>query len=263
MTLRSLASFLGIAVALSLASCARAQDTSKSAPTQSKAKAAEEAKKSDGTDTPKTDTPTTETPKADAKAEKTGPKLEKAYFAGGCFWCMEAVFEKVKGVKQVVSGYSGGTVARPSYEMVCTDLTGHAESVGIEYDANIVSYDDLLDIFWIAHDPTTLNRQGPDEGTHYRSVIFYANDEQKKLAQKSMQSVSAAKLYSDPIVTQIVPLEKFWVAEKYHQDYYRLNANKNPYCQSVIAPKMAHLKEKLAFYKAHIQKEQPKEQPKK
>ena len=160
-------------------------------------------------------------------------------------------------MKQVVSGYSGGTVAKPSYEMVCTGLTGHAETVAIEYDANVVSYDDLLDIFWICHDPTTLNRQGPDEGTQYRSAIFYANEEQKKLAEKSYQNVTAAGLYRNPIVTQLVPLEKFWLAEKYHQDYFRRNANKNPYCQTVIAPKLAQLKEKLAYYKAHVQKPQP------
>ncbi len=264
MTLRSLASSLGFAAVLCLASNARAQDTGKSAPTQpaptAKAKAADEAKKAGDTDTTKTDTTKTDTPAKDkAEAKKVEPKLEKAYFAGGCFWCMEAVFEKVKGVKQVVSGYSGGTVARPSYEMVCTDLTGHAETIGIEYDANVVSYDDLLDIFWIAHDPTTLNRQGPDEGTHYRSVIFYVNAEQKKLAEKSFRTVTAAGLYADPIVTQLVPLEKFWVAEKYHQDYYRLNANKDSYCRSVIAPKVAHLKEKLAYYKANVQKEKPQE----
>ena len=190
-----------------------------------------------------------------SKTEKTEPKLEKAYFAGGCFWCLEAVFERVKGVKQVVAGYSGGTVPKPSYEMVCTDLTGHAETVGIEYDPSVVSYDDLLDIFWVCHDPTTLNRQGPDEGTHYRSVIFAANEDQLKLAQKSRQTVAAAGLYADPIVTQIVPLEKFWLAEKYHQDYFRRNTYKNPYCQTVIAPKLAHMKEKLAFYKANIKRE--------
>ena len=262
MTLRSLVSSFGFAAVLCLASNAGAQDTAKSAPSEPapKAKANEEAKKAD-VPTSKADAKKAEAEAADTKkaeAKKVEPKLEKAYFAGGCFWCLEAVFERVKGVKQVVSGYSGGNVARPSYEMVCTDLTGHAETVGIEYDANVVTYDDLLDIFWICHDPTTLNRQGPDEGTHYRSVIFYANEDQKKLAEKSAQRVTAAGLYSDPIVTQLVPLEKFWVAEKYHQDYYRLNANKNPYCQSVIAPKVAHLKAKLEYYKAHVQKDKEK-----
>ena len=261
MTLRSLASSLGLAAVLCLASYAMVQDAKKSTPGQpsAKAKAADEAKKADSTDPAKAESP--DATKADPK--KVEPKLEKAYFAGGCFWCLEAVFERVKGVTQVVSGYAGGFVARPSYEMVCTDETGHAETVGIEYDANLVSYDDLLDIFWICHDPTTLNRQGPDEGTHYRSAIFYANEEQKKLAEKSFRTVTAAGLYANPIVTQLVPLEKFWVAEKYHQDYYRLNAKRDRYCSAVIAPKLAHLKEKLAYYKANVQKEKPQPQAKK
>jgi peptide-methionine (S)-S-oxide reductase len=239
MTLRSLASLLGIAAVLSFAPTSKAQDSSPSSPPQPKA--ADEAKQTDKTDTAKTDTAKSDT----AKTEKVEPKLERAYFGGGCFWCLEAFFERVHGVKQVVSGFSGGTADKPTYEMVCTGLTGHAEVVGIEYDANIVSYDDLLDIFWICHDPTTLNRQGVDEGTQYRSIILYANEEQKKLAEKSYQKVTAAGLYRDPIVTQLVPLVKFWPAEKYHQDYFRRNANKNPYCQTVIAPKMAELRAKL------------------
>ncbi len=242
MTLRSLAAFLGTMAILGLASGASAQDTAPSSPPtqQPKSKAADEAKKSD---TAKPDSAPTDT----TKTEKVEPKLERAYFGGGCFWCLEAFFERVKGVKQVVSGFAGGNTPNPSYEMVCTGLTGHAEVVGIEYDAKIVSYDDLLDIFWICHDPTTLNRQGVDEGTQYRSIILYANDEQKKLAEKSYQKVTLANLYRDPIVTQIVPLaqNKFYVAEKYHQDYFRRNANKNPYCQTTIAPKMAELKAKL------------------
>ncbi len=263
MTLRSLASSLGFAAVLCLASNARAQDTEKSAPTTTTTPTTkpkgDEPKKVEGADATKT-----EATKKD-EDKKVEPKLEKAYFAGGCFWCLEAVFERVKGVKQVVSGYAGGFIAKPSYELVCTGETGHAETVGIEFDANLVTYDDLLDVFWICHDPTTLNRQGPDEGTQYRSAIFYANDEQKKLAEKSAQRVNAAGLYGAPVVTQIAPLEKFWVAERHHQDYYRLNANKNPYCQQVIAPKMAHLKDKLAYYKANVQKEKPqdKAQPKK
>jgi peptide-methionine (S)-S-oxide reductase len=250
MTLRCLASSLGFAAVLCLSSNAWAQEPGKSTPAPPKGKAADEAKKADGADTPKADTskaeaPKADTPKAEAKPEKVEPKLEKAVFAGGCFWCLEAFFERVHGVKQVVSGYSGGNVAKPSYEVVCTGLTGHAEAVTIEYDANVVTYDDLLDIFWICHDPTTLNRQGPDEGTQYRSAIFYVNEDQKKLAEKSYQKVVAAGLYRDPIVTQLVPLEKFWPAEKYHQDYYRRNANKNPYCQTVIAPKIEELRAKL------------------
>jgi peptide-methionine (S)-S-oxide reductase len=236
MTLRSLVPLLGLAAALGFGPTVSAQDPAPTTPAAPKAKAADDAKKATTTDTAKPETP---------KTEKVEPKLERAYFGGGCFWCLEAFFERVHGVKQVVSGFAGGTVEKPSYEMVCTGLTGHAEIVGIEFDANIVSYDELLDIFWICHDPTTLDRQGPDEGTQYRSIILYANDEQKKLAEKSYQKVTTAGLYRDPIVTQLVPLVKFWPAEKYHQDYFRLNARKNPYCQTVIAPKMAELKAKL------------------
>ena len=241
MTLRSLASSLGIASALCLAAVASAQGPGTSTPATPKSKAADEAKKADGADTPKEKA---EDPKADVKSAKAEPKLEKAVFAGGCFWCLEAFFERVHGVKTVVSGYSGGSVAKPSYEMVCTGLTGHAEAVAIEYDANIVTYDDLLDIFWICHDPTTLDRQGPDIGTQYRSAIFYVNDDQKKLAEKSYQKANAA-LYNGQIVTQLVPLVRFWPAERHHQDYYRLNKNKNPYCQTVIAPKIEELRAKL------------------
>jgi peptide-methionine (S)-S-oxide reductase len=256
MTLRLLASSLGIAAALCFAPVAKAQDTTKSTTPQPKATAADEAKKADGTDTTKTDA---------TKTEKVEPKLERAYFGGGCFWCLEAFFERVKGVKQVVSGFAGGTVANPSYDFVCTGQTGHAEVVGIEYDANVVSYDELLDIFWICHDPTTLNRQGVDEGTQYRSIIIYADEEQKKLAEKSYQKVTVAGLYRNPIVTQLVPLaqNKFYVAEKYHQDYFRRNANKNPYCQTVIAPKMAELKAKLNSPKvrALLQMKDPNAKP--
>ena len=188
--------------------------------------------------------------------------MEKALFGAGCFWGVEDFFRQVPGVANAVSGYAGGSIQNPTYKQVCHGDTNHAEVVEVTFDPAKLSYATLVDLFFKMHNPTTLNRQGPDEGTHYRSVIFYVNDEQKKLAEKSFKNVTAAGLYRDPIVTQLVPLEKFWVAEKYHQDYYRLNANKNPYCQSVIAPKMAHLKEKLAYYKAHVQKEQPKELPK-
>ncbi len=232
MTLRSLASSFGIAAALGLAALASAQAPAPAEPkAKAKAKAAEDPKKPDGADAPA------------VKSEKAEPKLEKAFFAGGCFWCLEAFYERVHGVKSVISGYSGGTVARPSYEMVCTGLTGHAETVEVIYDPALVSYDYLLDVFWLCHDPTTLNRQGPDEGTQYRSAIFYANDEQKKLAEKSFQKANA--YYNGQVVTQLVPLVRFWPAERHHQDYYRLNRNKNPYCQSVIAPKIEELRAKL------------------
>lgn len=242
MTLRSLASSLGIAAALWFGADASAQDRTGTAPSEPKQKAAADARKSGGTDaTP--DAPVADT--ARDKAKKAEPKIESATFGGGCFWCLEAFFERINGVKSVTSGYAGGTVPRPSYEMVCTGQTGHAEVVHIEYDANIVSYDDLLDVFWICHDPTTLNRQGPDEGTQYRSAIFFQDEAQKATAEKSYKKATAAGLYSSPIVTQLVPLVRFWPAEKYHQDYYRRNRNKNPYCQTVIAPKLEELRMKL------------------
>jgi len=177
---------------------------------------------------------------ADAKEERTmSVNYEKATFGGGCFWCMEAVFENVKGVEDVVSGYAGGHIDNPTYEAVCSGSTGHAEVVRITYDPNVVSYKELLDIFWKIHDPTTLNRQGADVGTQYRSVIFYHNDGQKRIAEASRQEVQ--KHFSAPIVTQIVPLTKFWPAEAYHQDYFRNNPRQG-YCRAVIAPKVKKFK---------------------
>ena len=163
---------------------------------------------------------------------------EEATFAAGCFWCVEAVFERVDGVVSVKAGYSGGSVPNPSYEQVCTGTTGHAESIRIVYDPSRVTYRQLLDIFWACHDPTTLNRQGADHGTQYRSVIFYNNAEQKAEAEASM--AAAQKDFSDPIVTVIEPLKIFYPAENYHQDYYNKNPEA-PYCQLVIAPKLRKL----------------------
>lgn len=171
---------------------------------------------------------------------ESGVRLERANFAGGCFWCMEAVFERIKGVKSVISGYSGGTVANPTYEQVCTGTTGHAESVQIEFDPSVVSYEDLLDVFWSSIDPTTLNRQGADEGTQYRSVIFYENREQEEAAAKSKAALAASGEYSDPIVTAIEPLKNFYKAESYHQQYYD-NHRSAPYCTLVIRPKLKKL----------------------
>ncbi len=164
---------------------------------------------------------------------------EKAVIGGGCFWCLEAVFEEVKGVKDVVSGYAGGSVDNPSYEAVCGGNTGHAEVVEITFDPSIVTFDDLLEIFWSIHDPTTLNRQGADVGTQYRSVIFYRDEEQKRIAEKSKKE--AQKRFFDPIVTEISPLVKFWPAEEYHQDYFRKNPYQG-YCQAVVAPKVEKFK---------------------
>ena len=163
--------------------------------------------------------------------------LKKATFGSGCFWCTEAVFERVEGVQSVVSGYAGGTVEYPSYKQVCTGTTGHAEVIQITYDPDIITYDELLQIFWRTHDPTTLNRQGNDVGTQYRSVIFYHDDEQKQLAEKYKEELNASGAWKDPIVTEIVPLTNFYKAEDYHQNYYENNPNQG-YCSFVIAPKL-------------------------
>jgi len=168
--------------------------------------------------------------------------LEQATFGSGCFWCTEAVFQELKGVREVVSGYSGGTVPGPTYQQVCTGLTGHAEVVQITYDPKIITYTELLEVFWKTHDPTTLNRQGPDVGTQYRSVIFYHNDEQHRLAEHYKKELNAAGAFGAPVVTQIAPLLAFYPAEVDHQDYYSANPRKS-YCRSVIRPKVEKLRE--------------------
>ena len=166
-------------------------------------------------------------------------RLEKATFGAGCFWCVEAVFERLDGVRSVVAGYAGGTTPDPTYEEVCTGRTGHAEVAQVTFDPAKVTFDQLLDLFWRSHDPTTLNRQGADVGTQYRSVIFFHDEGQKKAAEES--KASAARQFGAPIVTQIVPLATFYPAENYHQDYYRNNP-KAPYCLFVIRPKLGKLK---------------------
>jgi peptide-methionine (S)-S-oxide reductase len=168
-------------------------------------------------------------------------KSEFATFGGGCFWCLEAVFQRVPGVRRSVSGYSGGHTSHPTYEEVCAHGTGHAEVIQLEFDPTVISYERLLEIFFEAHDPTTLNRQGADEGDQYRSVIFYQDEAQHQAALKAKQAAQAH--YDDPIVTEIVPLKKFWPAEDYHQDYF----NKHPdqaYCSLVIRPKVTKLQKK-------------------
>ena len=170
-------------------------------------------------------------------------KIEIADLGGGCFWCMEAVFERLPGVISVTSGFAGGHTPKPTYQEVCTETTGHAEVTQIEFDPAKISYAKLLDVFWQAHDPTTLNRQGADVGTSYRSIILYRNEEQKEAAEKSR--AEAQKNFKNPIVTQIVPFKKFYPAENYHQEYYDKNPNA-AYCQIVIAPKLHKLeKEKV------------------
>ncbi len=178
--------------------------------------------------------------KSAAEPEKTPPaKTETATLGGGCFWCLEAMYQTVDGVVSVTSGYAGGTKVDPTYKEVCTGRTGHAEVVQIEYDPSRITYGQLLDLFWQAHDPTTMNRQGADEGTQYRSIILYQNEQQKEAATKS--KAAAAADFSSPIVTEIVPLKHFYRAEEYHQDYFRKNPNA-PYCAMVIRPKLDKFK---------------------
>jgi peptide-methionine (S)-S-oxide reductase len=163
--------------------------------------------------------------------------LQIATFGSGCFWCTEAIFERLNGVVKVESGYSGGKVKNPTYEEVCTGTTGHAEVTQITYDPSIISFDELLEVFWKTHDPTTLNRQGNDVGTQYRSVIFYHNEEQKELAENYKAELDKSGVWDNPIVTEISPFTNFYSAEKYHQDYYNNNPNQG-YCTFVITPKV-------------------------
>ncbi|MDQ8014114.1 MAG: peptide-methionine (S)-S-oxide reductase MsrA [Flavobacterium nitrogenifigens] len=163
--------------------------------------------------------------------------LETITLGGGCYWCVEAVYENLDGVKSVVSGFSGGKVANPTYEEVCTGETGHAEVVQITYDKNVTDINEIFKVFFTVHDPTTLNRQGADVGTQYRSVIFYKNEEQKKAAQSIIAELNKAKVYNNPIVTKVEPFKVFYKAEDYHQNYYSNNKNQ-PYCKMVIQPKL-------------------------
>jgi peptide-methionine (S)-S-oxide reductase len=180
---------------------------------------------------------------SDVQSQHDGKEI--ATLGGGCFWCTEAVFDQLKGVESVESGYSGGTVPNPSYQQVCTDTTGHAEVAQITFDPKVISYRDLLRIFFTVHDPTTLNRQGADVGTQYRSVIFYHSDEQKRIAEEVIQEVQAAKIWDNPIVTELTPAKPFYKAEDYHQEYFANNPNQ-PYCRVVIAPKVAKFRQHYA-----------------
>lgn len=190
-----------------------------------------------------------------AKKTMTNPiqteGLELATFGTGCFWCTEAVFQNVEGVEKVESGYSGGKVKNPTYKEVCSGLTGHAEVIQLTYDPKKVTYDELLEIFWKTHDPTTLNRQGNDEGPQYRSVIFYHNDEQKRLAESYKAKLIQEQIYDRPIVTEITAFSVFYKAEDYHQNYYNLNGNA-PYCSYVIQPKVEKFKK---VFKDKLKKE--------
>lgn len=164
--------------------------------------------------------------------------LQNATLAGGCFWCLEAVYEQLEGVEEVVSGYAGGHIPNPTYEQVCTGRTGHAEVVQITYHPDVVSYKEILEVFFDIHDPTTLNRQGADVGTQYRSAIFYHNEEQKKIAEEMIRELDASGAWNDPIVTQVEPLDTFYRAEDYHQEYFRKHPNQG-YCRAVVAPKVS------------------------
>ena len=180
-----------------------------------------------------------------AKADtppRIGAGLEMATIGGGCFWCTEAVFSELKGVEKVESGYSGGARANPSYEDVCTGHTGHAETIQITYNPGVISYRDILHIFFTTHDPTTLNQQGADFGTQYRSVIFYHNDEERRIAEDVIKEINGQKVWKKPIVTELTPFKAFYRAEDYHQRYFEKNPDA-PYCQVVIEPKIAKLRQ--------------------
>ncbi len=175
---------------------------------------------------------------------ETNQQREVATLAGGCFWCLEAVFDDLRGVESVESGYMGGEVVNPTYRQVCGGTTGHAEVVQVNFDPQVVSFREILEIFFTIHDPTTLNRQGADVGTQYRSAIFYHSPEQKEIAEKTIAELNAEGIWDAPIVTEVVPAEEFYVAEDYHQEYYAQNASQ-PYCRAVVAPKVAKFRQKF------------------
>jgi len=172
------------------------------------------------------------------RSNRMNTNLQTATLAGGCFWCLEAVYDEVKGVQGVESGYTGGHVDNPSYRAVCNGDTGHAEVIQVHFDPNVVSYRDLLNVFFAIHDPTTLNRQGADVGTQYRSAIFYHDDEQKKTAEELIKDLNAQQIWDRPIVTEVAPLDKFYMAEDYHQEYFARNPYQ-PYCMAVVSPKVS------------------------
>ena len=174
-------------------------------------------------------------------------RTEVATLGGGCFWCLEAVYQELRGVEKVESGYSGGDVPNPTYRQVCSETTGHAEVVQVTFDPDEVSYRDILEVYFTIHDPTTLNRQGADVGTQYRSVIFYHTEGQKRTAEEVISEIEAEGIWNSSIVTEVVPFDEFYVAEDYHQDYFRNNGFQ-PYCQVIIAPKVAK------FRKQHLER---------
>jgi peptide-methionine (S)-S-oxide reductase len=174
-----------------------------------------------------------------------GKQVEVATLAGGCFWCLEAVFDELKGVESVESGYSGGHVQNPGYAQVCDGDTGHAEVVQVTFDPQVLSYKDLLTVFFTIHDPTTLNRQGNDVGTQYRSAIFYHAEQQKRVAEEVIREITAAGIWDSPIVTEVTPFDRFYIAEDYHQEYFKKNPFQG-YCRAIIVPKVAKFRHKFA-----------------
>ncbi len=183
----------------------------------------------------------------DSKEGQPGTQIkqEVATLGGGCFWCLEAAYLELKGVERVVSGYAGGAEANPSYEEVCGGDTGHAEVVQVTFDPQIISFQEILEVFFTIHDPTTLNRQGADFGTQYRSVIFYHSEEQKKIAEGIIKALDAARIWDSPIVTEVTPFEDFYTAEEHHQDYFRRNTYQ-PYCEYIVAPKVMKVRKLFA-----------------
>ncbi|MDQ2177242.1 peptide-methionine (S)-S-oxide reductase MsrA [Marinifilum sp. D714] len=179
--------------------------------------------------------------KTSMNTENQSKKMEVASFGAGCFWCVEAIFQELNGVEKVESGYMGGETKNPTYKDVCSGETGHAEICQITYDENVISFKELLEVFWQTHNPTTLNRQGADVGTQYRSAVFYHSEEQKRLALEYKEKLNESGAWDDPIVTEITPASKFYIAENYHQDYFNNNSNQ-PYCSFVIKPKMEKFK---------------------
>lgn len=204
-------------------------------------KAKPAAKKAADTDSESSSDKSSSSDSAAADKDDAPGKLETATFGQGCFWCAEAVFQQIKGVKSIVSGYSGGEVPNPTYEMVGTGLTGHAEVVEITFDPKVVSYEELLDVFWHSHDPTQLNAQGPDHGTQYRSIILYHNEQQKETAEKSKAAQMKSGHFKRKIVTEIAEFTKFYAAEDYHQNYFKSHPE-NPYCYELIRPKVNKVK---------------------
>jgi peptide-methionine (S)-S-oxide reductase len=236
MTRRFLASSLSLVLVL-LLSLAGATAQDRTGPGPARTPQGEPPTGSEKTTDPLATSPNTTAKEKEKEKEKPKPgTLQEATFGGGCFWCMEAVFQRVPGVQMVVSGYSGGTVPFPTYEMVCTGTTGHAEVVNIVFDASMVSFEKLLEVFWRSHNPNTPNAQGPDHGTQYRSIILYHNNEQKKAVEKVYQELRARRVLHGKVVTQVVPFQAFFPAEAYHQNYYN-NHPFAPYSLVYIAPK--------------------------